>query len=160
MQPTLLDTNVLIAAMGNFYNRNRFSNAARLVVGVIQGNIQAYTFNELDDEYANILRTAMQNVNYMKGKPRPPVFFEDFLSEAVSLGKWPILSRNGSVRSTGGDMDQRILEVADYFNAILVTENLKDFPEEFRGNATVMNIRDATRHFPSLANINSWNYSL
>ncbi|MEO5968781.1 MAG: putative toxin-antitoxin system toxin component, PIN family [Bdellovibrionia bacterium] len=120
----VLDTNVLLTAG---FKEN--SIPAEIVKMIILKEIQALNCPGIVEEYKEVFSRA----RFKKWK-FPPPWFEIFLAQSTSLDcdppSWPLM---------GPDPDDLLfLSFAHQQGAILISENMKDYPAEIRQGTIVM----------------------
>lgn len=91
----------------------------------------------------------------IKGKPRPPQWFGDFLKKGLVFPDM-CFSRIPGLFYTADEDDFSMLCLAVDQDFPIVTRNLKDFPEEGRYGAKIHSVKDFIKIEPAIGSINSW----
>ena len=158
MKKFIIDTNILVGAMGNYYKEPGKPPGinAKIVLGALLEYFQPAFTHSLVKEYLYQLKDKhLPGMKYLDGKPRPPQWLGDFLNKGALYKDMPF-ARIPGVFYTADDDDFPILCLSIDQDFPIVTKNLKDFPEEGRYGASVLNPRDFLEREPSLKTINSW----
>ena len=135
----VIDTNVLVSAA-----LKAGSKPARIFVRALRGDISPITCPTIVQEYREVLaRPKFKRWNF------PPLWFEEFLRQAVHVPSDPPLSSHIDLP----DRDDAIfLALAAQQGACLVTGNLADFPKSLRGKVEAVSVADYVAWLESVSN--------
>ncbi len=113
----VLDTNVLVSAL-----RTPGRNATKIMNAVFSGQLQVCYDNRIFEEYVRVLYYPRLKIGAWEAES----MLDQIVSDGISIIPDPITD----VSFERDETDRKFYEVAKFCNAILITGNLKHYPED------------------------------